>query len=101
MTFEEKCNAAVLETAKYIEKIRQIDPSLNALVIVDNGEISLLNCTHPKNTAIGLGLLDVARIRLEYREREVFAQRMFVQEKIDEMKEQQHQQNPVRKDKLN
>lgn len=88
MTFEEKYNQCVLKARKFIEEIQQIDDSLKVVVIVENGQISLIQTSSEAwNLAEPLGLLKISQVRMEEQEKRLFARRMDVTEMMDRLPE--------------
>lgn len=99
MTFEEKYNQCVLAARKFIEDIQRIDKSLKVVVVVENGQISLIQTSSEAwNLAEPLGILKISQVRIEEQEKRLFARRMDVTEMMNKLGEVS---KPVDKEKLN
>lgn len=97
LSFEEKYNQCVLKARKFIEEIQQIDESLKVVVVVENGQISLIQTSSEAwNLAEPIGVLRISQVRMEEQEKRLFARRMDVTEMMNRLS-----QEVVEKEKLN
>lgn len=87
MTFEEKVNRCAMLCHKLNSDINKIDPRLKVLVIVEDGEVSIVDTSNPKDLSEALGLLEVTKIRVIEQEKRQFSRRADVQEQIDKVSE--------------
>ena len=83
LTFEEKYNTCATKCQKLLDEIHKIDPTLKVLLIVDNGEISLLQSSNPKDLSEAFGLIEVTKLRIQEQERRIFNRRADVQDHIN------------------
>jgi len=75
-----KCNQI---TETFLDMIKQIDPSLKVVVIIENPANSILKSSDPDNFTEALGLLEVSKIRLAEMEKQSFYKRIAGMEVIE------------------